>query len=455
MTDIFIASSSLVSSSIAPVMKTLALIGSVLCTLFIIVGGYQYITSSGNPERLIRAKKIIKNALIGLVIVLAAALLANFLKSAYGPVNIGQHISNVPSLQPIKPVKSSDGLIDIIIKTITGVLGSIIETVAIPFLKALSYFTSGTPIITTNHSVFNLWILAVGIADALIVLVIGLIGLHVMGFQVLGLEQVDIRHILPQIGLVFLLINSSVFLIDGIISLSNVMIKAISGGNATYNVWLVLSEVVKQPSAYGLAALIIMTVFLVFSVILLIFYVGRIVTIYLGAVLAPLVILCWLLPSLRDTAVSASKRYLSAIFVLFIHVVILELAATLLSGMMINSGSKPDPLMAMVIGLATLVALLKTQGVMSQLSYASIGPKMTRSIAQRLVLNVSYLGSQAFSAVNNVIPIKENTNSTISNNRDYAYRSKSNNYSRPNIPNSIPNQSPSPPKKNVNKKEQL
>ena len=455
MTDVIIASAnSLVSSSIAPVMKALALVGSILCTLFLVIGGYQYITSSGNPERLVRAKKIIKNALIGLVIVLAAALLANFLKSAYGPVNMGNHISNVPSLQSIKPAKSSDGLIDIIIKAISGVLGSIIETVAIPFLKALSYFTSGTPLITTNHSVFNLWIVAVGIADALIVLVIALIGLHVMGFQVFGLEQVDIRHILPQVGLVFLLINSSIFLIDGIISLSNVMIKAISGGNATHNVWLVLSEVVKQPSAYGLAALIIMTVFLVFSVILLIFYVGRIVTIYLGAVLAPLVILCWLLPSLRDTAISASKRYFSAIFVLFIHVVILELAATLLTGMMANSGSKPDPLMAMIIGLATLVALLKTQGVMSQLSYASIGPKMTRNIAEHLVLNVSYLGSQAFSAVNSVIPIKENTNSTISNTKDYTYRQKPNNHLSSSLPTPVPSKRPSPEKKNTEEKKQ-
>lgn len=404
MVDEIASSYSLVSSSIAPIITNLALIGSIVCTLVIVIGGYHYITSSGQPDKLILAKKIIRNALVGLVILMAAALISNFLKSAYGPVAANNHQSVVPSLSSIKPASASDGLITIIIKAITGVLGSIIETVAIPFLHALKYFTSATPLVAANHSVFDLWVTSVGIADGLIVLVIMLIGLHIMGFISFGLESINIRQLLPQIALVFILINSSIFIIDTVIGLSNILIKAISSNNAAQSVWQVLINVVKQPSAYGLAALIIMTIFLIFSVILLIYYVGRIVTIYLGAVLAPIIILCWLLPSFRDMATSAVKRYFSAIFVLFIHVVILQLAATLLAGMIASQGSSPDPLMSMVVGLATLVALLKTQGVMSQLSYATIGPRMTRKIAERLVLNVSYLGSQAASSIAGYIP---------------------------------------------------
>ncbi|HEY1645061.1 MAG TPA: hypothetical protein VGF75_01595 [Candidatus Saccharimonadales bacterium] len=413
----------IVSSSIAPAITALSLLAAALCVLFIIIGGYQYMTSKGNPEHLMRAKKIIKNALIGLVIVIGASLLSHFLASAYGPVAPHSSASVVPSLSPIKPASSSDGLIGVIIKAIAGVLGSIIETVGIPFLKALSYFTTGTPLAASNHAVFNLWLSAVGMADALMVLVIVLIGLHTMGYVSLGLEQIDIRHILPQAGLAFVFINSSIFIIDAVISLSNVLIKAITGGhNAAQSVWQTLETVIKQPSTYSLAALIIMTIFLVFSVILLIYYVGRIVTIYLGAILAPLVILCWLLPSTRDITVAASKRYFAAIFVLFIHVVILELAASLLIGMTSNSSKSPDPLMAMIVGLATLVALLKTQGVMSQLSYATIGPRMTRKIAQRLILNTSYMGSQAASTIASFIPISGIGNTINVPGRDYAYR---------------------------------
>ena len=247
------------------------------------------------------------------------------------------------------------------------------------------------------------------------VLCIVFLGLHVMGFYSLGIGEVNIRQLLPQISIAFMFINSSIFIIDAVIGLSNILIKAISNNNAAQSVWNVLSEVVKQPSAYGLAALIIMTIFLVFSVILLIFYVGRIVTIYLGAVLAPIVILCWLLPGLRDMAISACKRYFSAIFVLFVHVVILELAASLLTGI-ISTNQTPDPLMAMIVGLATLVALLKTQGVMNQLSYASIGPRMSRQIAERIVMGASYIGSQAVNTINSYLP----TNSGRTRGRNYS-----------------------------------
>lgn len=308
---IFADAANTVSSSIAPIITEISLLSSIICAFFVMFGGYQYITSSGNPENLLRAKRIIKNALIGLVIVLSAALLGNFLKSAYGPLPSNGSNGIVPTLSNIKPASSSNGLITIIIKAITGVLSSIIETVAVPFLKALSYFTSGTPLAAANHSVFNLWVSSVGIADALVVLCIVVLGLHVMGFYSLGFGDVNIRQLLPQISIVFMFINSSIFIIDAMIGLSNILIKAISGGDAAQNVWNVLSEVVKQPSAYGLAALIIMTIFLVFSVILLIYYVGRIVIIYLGAVLAPIVILCWLLPGLKDMVISASKRSFS------------------------------------------------------------------------------------------------------------------------------------------------
>ncbi len=423
---------STVSSSIAPVITEISLISSIICAFFVMVGGYQYITSSGNPENLLRAKRIIKNALIGLVIVLAAALLGNFLKSAYGPLSSNGSSGIVPTLSSIKPTSSSSGLITIIIKAITGVLSAIVETVAVPFLKALSYFTSGTPLAAANHSVFNLWVSSVGIADALVVLCIVFIGLHVMGFYSLGLGEVNIKQLLPQICIVFMFINSSIFIIDAIIGLSNVLIKAISGGNAAQNVWNVLSEVVKQPSAYGLAALIIMTIFLVFSVILLIYYVGRIVVIYLGAVLAPIVILCWLLPGLRDMVISASKRYFSAIFVLFIHVVILELAASLLAGI-ISTNQTPDPLMAMVVGLATLIALLKTQGVMSQLSYASIGPRMSRQVVDKIVLGVSYIGSQAANTINSYLPTSSSKNAN--------HYSDSNNLKFSNLPETKSNNS--------------
>jgi type IV secretory pathway TrbL component len=139
-----------------------------------------------------------------------------------------------------------------------------------------------------------------------------------------------------------------------------------------------------------------MLVFLIFSVILLVYYVGRLVTLFVGAVLSPLIILIWLVPGFRDFSETAMKTYISAIFVLFVHVVILQLAASLFAGMSATTHNDvPNTLIAMVTGLATVIALLKTQGVMMQFSYVSLGPRSARQLGTQFMNGVSYLGGKS------------------------------------------------------------
>jgi hypothetical protein len=242
-----------------------------------------------------------------------------------------------------------------------------------------------------NGSVFKLWLAVVAMADSLFVLAVCLLGFHVMSASTLGLDELDFKHLLPQFGLIFLLINSSIFAIDAVISLSNGMIDALRAGFGDISVWKTLSDVSSQSSGMGLAALLIMIVFLVLAIILLVYYVGRLVTLYLGAVLAPVLLLLWLLPSFKDFASSAIKTYLSTIFVLFVHVVILLLAASILSTLAGSSADgKPDPIMALVVGMSTLIALIKTQGVMAQLNYASVGPKSLRKLSGQFMNGLSH-----------------------------------------------------------------
>jgi len=47
----------------------------ILATIMIIYGGYKYMTSSGNPETLAEAKDIITGAIVGLVLLVLAALI--------------------------------------------------------------------------------------------------------------------------------------------------------------------------------------------------------------------------------------------------------------------------------------------------------------------------------------------------------------------------------------------
>ncbi|MFO0702456.1 MAG: pilin [Candidatus Andersenbacteria bacterium] len=56
-----------------------------LAVLFIIVGGIYYITAQGDHERLEKAKKTIKNAIIGAVFILLALVIVTTVQSALKP----------------------------------------------------------------------------------------------------------------------------------------------------------------------------------------------------------------------------------------------------------------------------------------------------------------------------------------------------------------------------------
>ncbi|HLZ15378.1 MAG TPA: conjugal transfer protein TrbL family protein [Candidatus Saccharimonadales bacterium] len=170
------------------------------------------------------------------------------------------------------------------------------------------------------------------------------------------------------------------------------MIDAVNAASGATPVWDTLSGVVKQSGGQSVAALLIMVAFLILSVILLVYYIGRLVTLYIGAVLSPAVLLAWLVPGFRDFSETAAKTYITTIFVLFVHVVILQLAASLFVGMAAGSDNNlPDTLMAMVTGLATIVALLKTQGVMTQFSYVSGGARNARKLGGQFMNGVGYI----------------------------------------------------------------
>jgi len=53
-------------------------LAGLIAIIYLIIGGYQYIISSGNPDAAEAAKGTIVNSIIGLVIVLTAYLLVNF-----------------------------------------------------------------------------------------------------------------------------------------------------------------------------------------------------------------------------------------------------------------------------------------------------------------------------------------------------------------------------------------
>lgn len=60
------------------IVKAMVGIAGAVAVIFMVIGGFHYITSSGHPERLDKAKRTLLYSGVGLVIVLAAYSIVDF-----------------------------------------------------------------------------------------------------------------------------------------------------------------------------------------------------------------------------------------------------------------------------------------------------------------------------------------------------------------------------------------
>ena len=62
---------------IAAIIRILLMVGGAIAVLFVIIGGYQYLTSAGNEEAAEKGRKTVTNALIGVVVVVLSWVIVN------------------------------------------------------------------------------------------------------------------------------------------------------------------------------------------------------------------------------------------------------------------------------------------------------------------------------------------------------------------------------------------
>ena len=380
------AASETLKASISPLFSTMITVAAVLCVLVIIFGGYYYMSSGGNPEKLERAKKTLRNAFVGFVVILGAGTLVAVMQNAYSSRPVAP--TQITAQQP--KVEASVGIGDVVNEAIKGFVKGVVDSIGKPIVDALKQFTTATPLMAQNGAVFNLWIIMVAIADVLFLLVIGLIGFRIMGASVLGFEDVDIRSLIPQIILVFITANLSIFAIDAIITVSNAMIQALLIGMSNDIIWTALGGLIATAAAVNIGVLLFIAIAIILAVMLLIYYLKRLIVLYIGAALSPLIVLLWLLPSFKDFAVSSAKMYITTIFVLFVQVVVLMLAVSLFSGLVQGEG---NPFMTSLLAIATLSVLLSTNRTMNQLTMMSAGGQGVRRLGNTFVRGVSHVAS--------------------------------------------------------------
>jgi hypothetical protein len=155
--------------------------------------------------------------------------------------------------------------------------------------------------------------------------------------------------------------NFSIFVIDFVITIANAMSKALIAGSDNQILIATIKAFLGGIVAMPIGGLILILILVILTVLLVLYYLRRLVVLYIGAALSPIVVLCWLLPVFRDFAVLAAKQYVMTIFILFIHMVILLLAAVLF-----NSFGK-DSILTLLLAIATMSVLLKAGSAVNQM----------------------------------------------------------------------------------------
>ena len=74
-----------VSEIVLRVINIALAVAGLIAVLFLIIGGFRYVTSAGNEETAEQAKKIITNAIIGIVIIILSFVIVRVISNALVP----------------------------------------------------------------------------------------------------------------------------------------------------------------------------------------------------------------------------------------------------------------------------------------------------------------------------------------------------------------------------------
>lgn len=389
----FAASNEEVSNFSHDALTTLIILASTAVVFFLVRGGYLYITSTGNPAALDEAKRTIRNALIGLVMVIGAAVISSMLQNAMMQPSSGGAATAL-QLSPIQPTVEAGSLTQILLDAISGFLQHIVQSATKPILDGITWFLTSTPSLSTNSVVFNFWLIIVGITDSLFAVAIALLGFHVMSASTFGLEELTLKELLPKIGLAFLLANTSIFWIDWIISLCQTLVNAVlhaTGGLSSAWIINAFDPVTLISGQTALITLIFALLFILLAIVLVIFYISRLMVLAFGAVISPLVCLLSLSPKFADFAGNATKIYLVTIFTVFLHVVIIQLASAFLT---VPGQTGANPIISLLVGIALFSVLLKSTSMTVQLAMSSNTGNTFKKMGTQLFNVISSNGSK-------------------------------------------------------------
>ena len=356
---------------------------------FLIKAGYEYMTSAGKVENLVAAKRTIRNALLGLVMVIGASILVSIFRNSL-TANLTTDTNPTIAIESLELASPSDGLTQVLIDSISALMQNIVESAIKPIVDGVLGYLSTTPSLMANKTVVNFWLISLGIVDSLFIVVVALLGLRVMSGDTFGFEEVELKQLIPEIGLYFLGANVSLFLADYILITCNTLVTAVlnsTGGlSHSWVVNIINPETIFTPNTNTpLITLIFLIIFLIVAILLLFMFITRLIIISIMAVLSPFIFLLWTLPKFSDLAEIAMRSYMVAVFMVFVQVVVIQLAASFL-GLPENSNNS---LISIAVAIGLFLTLLKVPGSLNQMIFYVSGSRGFKKMGSQLINVIS------------------------------------------------------------------
>jgi hypothetical protein len=267
-------------------------------------------------------------------------------------------VNSGPTIDQLK--QETPGLFQ---QVLGGLLGGIVAALRAALAAATSLnFLGQTPpdLSYRQPDVRRLWAAMRGVAMAALALVTLVGGYNVLVREHLGLRSDGAREVLARVLVGALLVNTSLWWASAAIDLENALCGLV--GTAGFPGWdrLATTASVALWTPASLLAAVAVLLYLAVCLLLAIQMLMRLVFVDVLLIVAPLGLLCRILPQTQRWSRWWSTAFISAIATQFLQVTALVLANNLLTA--IGSGGAGD-ILGPFMGLATLVLVLKLPGL--------------------------------------------------------------------------------------------
>ncbi|HEY8741515.1 MAG TPA: conjugal transfer protein TrbL family protein [Chloroflexota bacterium] len=273
-------------------------------------------------------------------------------------------INSGPSMDQLK--QETPGLFQSVLGSFLGALDQGL-TAVLNTAASFNFLTRTPPELSYAHpDILRLWAAVRAVTNAALALIALVGGYNVILHRRLGTEYAGTMEFLPRLAVGALLANTSMWWASAAIDANNALCAAI--GAAGFPGW---GRLAGMATIGGVAALwtparlllvLALLLYLVMCLLLVIQMLMRLALVDVLLVLAPLGLLCWILPQTQRWARLWSTTFVGVVFTQFIQVVAMLVAGNLLTA--VGAGAGPaGTALGPFMGLAALVLILKLPGL--------------------------------------------------------------------------------------------